>query len=137
MDNHSCDECHEQIYKEFQTSYHAKGYFNDELHKKIADKVDDKKYGCATCHMPMANNLKDLLTGSARPDKNNKTHTDAISCYFCHTIAYVKNAHKFNINIKARQAKNYKPTLYEDYIIQMIVINTLLLQTQFTLKKSA
>ena len=62
--------------------------------------------------MPMADNLKDLVTGKARPDKNNKTHTDAVSCYFCHTIAYVKTAHKFNINTKARQAKNYKPTLY-------------------------
>jgi len=112
MDNHSCQECHEKIYEEYQSSFHAKGYFNDTLHRKIADKVDNKKYSCATCHMPMANNLKDLLSGEARPDKNNKTHTDAVSCYFCHTIAYVKTAHKFNINTKARQAKNYKPTLY-------------------------
>ena len=112
LDNHSCHECHEKIYDEFQLSFHAKGYFNDTLHRKIADKVSTEKYSCAICHMPMADNLKDLVTGKARPDKNNKTHTDAISCYFCHTIAYVKTAHKFNINTKARQAKNYKPTLY-------------------------
>ena len=112
LDNHSCNECHEKIYEEYQSSFHAKGYFNDTLHRKIADKVSTKKYDCATCHMPMADNLKDLVEGYARPDKNNKTHTDAISCYFCHTIAYVKTAHKFNINTKARQAKNYKPTLY-------------------------
>ena len=62
--------------------------------------------------MPMANNLKDVITGKARPDKNNKTHTDAVSCYFCHTIAYVKKAHRFNLNIKAKQAENYKDTLY-------------------------
>jgi len=112
LDNHSCNECHEKIYEEYQTSFHAKSYFTDELHRKIADKVSSKKYSCATCHMPMANNLKDLVSGKARPDKRNKTHTDAISCYFCHTIAYVKTAHQFNINIKARQAKGYKPTLY-------------------------
>ena len=112
LDNHSCNECHEKIYEEYQSSFHAKSYFNDTLHRKIADKVNVKKYGCATCHMPMADNLKDLISGKARPDKNNKTHTDAVSCYFCHTIAYVKSAHKFNINTKARQAKNYKPTLY-------------------------
>ncbi len=112
LDNHSCNECHEKIYEEFQSSYHSKTYFNDELHHQIADKVDNKKYGCAVCHMPMADNIKDLISGDARPDKNNKTHTDAISCYFCHTIAYVRNAHKFNINTKARQAQNYKPTLY-------------------------
>ncbi len=112
LDNHSCDECHEKIYEEYQSSFHSKGYFNDTLHRKIADKVSTEKYSCARCHMPMADNLKDLISGKARPNKSNKTHTDAVSCYFCHTIAYVKTAHKFNINTKARQAKNYKPTLY-------------------------
>jgi len=112
LSNHSCNECHEKIYEEYQSSFHAKGYFNDTLHRKIADKVSTKKYDCATCHMPMANNLKALISGEARPDKSNKTHTDAVSCYFCHTVAYVKTAHKFNINIKAKQAENYKPTLY-------------------------
>ena len=112
MDNHSCNECHEKIYEEYQTSAHAKGYFNDELHRTIADKVSTKEYDCATCHMPMADNIDALISGNARPDKSNKTHTDAISCFFCHTIAYVKTAHDKNINIKARQAENFKPTLY-------------------------
>jgi len=112
LDNHSCNECHEKIYEEYQTSAHSKSYFTDELHRKIADKVSTQKYDCAVCHMPMANNLKDLVEGKARPDKNNKTHTDGVSCFFCHTIAYVKKAHKHNINIKAKQAKNYKSTLY-------------------------
>lgn len=112
LTNKSCDECHEKIYEEFQSSHHSKTYFNDELHRKVANSVSTTKYECATCHMPMANNIKELISGNARPDKNNKTHTDAISCYFCHTIAYVKKAHKFNINTKAKQAKNYKPSLY-------------------------
>ncbi|MCK4441512.1 MAG: hypothetical protein KAU90_05870, partial [Sulfurovaceae bacterium] len=112
FDNHACKECHEKIYEEYQTSAHSKNYFTDELHRKIANKVSTKEYECAVCHMPMADNLKDLVEGKARPDKNNKTHTDGVSCFFCHTIAYVKKAHKHNINIKARQAKNYKSTLY-------------------------
>ncbi len=112
MDNHACKECHEKIYEEYQDSMHAKGYFSDELHRKIADKVSTTRYACAVCHMPMADNLDDLVSGKARPDKSNKTHTDAISCYFCHTIAYVKKAHRFNINTKSRQAEGYKPTLY-------------------------
>jgi len=112
MDNHSCAECHDTIYEEFQSSMHAKGYFNDALHRKIADAVSTKTYDCAVCHMPMADNLADLVSGKARPNKANKTHTDAISCYFCHTIAYVKKAHRFNLNIKAKQAAHYKPTLY-------------------------
>jgi len=112
LDNKSCSECHETIYEEFRSSMHAKGYFNDTLHRKIADKVSTETYDCARCHMPMANNIEALISGDARPDRNNKTHTDAISCYFCHTIAYVKKAHRFNVNTKARQAENYKPTLY-------------------------
>ncbi len=112
MDNHACSECHATIYEEYQHSAHAWGYFNDTLHKKIADSISVQKYDCATCHMPMADNLKDIVTGKARPDRNNKTHTDAVSCYFCHTIAYVKKAHHFNVNIPARQAKGFKPSLY-------------------------
>jgi hypothetical protein len=110
--NKDCNECHEKIYSEYNSSAHAKNYFNDELHRKIADKVDKNSYKCAVCHMPIANNLDELMSGKARPDKNNKTHKDAISCYFCHTIAFVKKSHKYNLNIKAKQAKGYKPTLY-------------------------
>jgi len=112
MDNHACKECHEGIYEEYQHSMHAKTYFNDELHRKVADKADPNRYECAVCHMPMADNLEALVSGKARPDRHNKTHTDAISCYFCHTIAYVKKAHRYNVNTKARQAENYKPTLF-------------------------
>ncbi len=112
LDNHSCKECHEKIYEEFESSVHAKSFFTDELHRQIANKSNKNKYDCAQCHMPMADNLKDIISGKAKVDKANKTHTDAVSCYFCHTIAYVKKAHRFNINTKARQADNYKPTLY-------------------------
>ncbi len=112
MDNHSCNECHEKIYEEYRDSWHAKGYFTDPLHRKIADKVSSTRYECAVCHMPAADNIDALVSGEARPSPANKTHTDAISCYFCHTIAYVKKAHRFNINTKARQAEGYKPTLY-------------------------
>ncbi len=112
MDNHACKECHEKIYEEYKSSAHSHSYFTNTLHQKIADKVSKEKYSCATCHMPMADNMKELLSGEARPNKSNKTHTDGVSCFFCHTVAYVKTAHKFNINTKARQAKGYKPTLY-------------------------
>ena len=112
LDNHSCNECHEEIYEEYQTSSHSHSYFTNSLHKQIADHVSKEKYECASCHMPMADNMKELLSGEARPNKSNKTHTDGVSCFFCHTIAYVKTAHSFNVNTKARQAKGYKPTLY-------------------------
>ncbi len=112
MDNYSCKECHEEIYEEYQGSGHAKSYFTNELHKKVADKVSRSEYSCATCHMPASDNIDQLLSGTARPNPDNKTHSDGVSCYFCHTIAYVKTAHSFNQNIKARQEEGYKPTLY-------------------------
>ena len=110
--NKSCEECHGDIYHEYQSSAHSKSYFNDILHKSVADAVSKKKYDCAVCHMPTANNLKDLIDGKARPDSKNITHTDAVSCYFCHTIAYVKKAHRYNLNIKAKQVEGIKPSYY-------------------------
>jgi hypothetical protein len=62
--------------------------------------------------MPSAKNGSDLIAGKARPNETDRRHTDAISCYFCHTIAYVKKSHEHNINIPAKQAEGYKPTFY-------------------------
>ncbi len=112
LSNKSCKECHKDIYNEYQNSYHSKGYFNDILHRKIADKISTKKYDCATCHMPAANDIKDIIKGIKRPKITNVTNKDAVSCFFCHEIAYVKKSHKFNINIIAKQATGYKPSLY-------------------------
>jgi len=112
LDNHSCKECHEAIYEEYQESAHARSYFSDELHRKIAQKADPDRYECAPCHMPAVKNLDSLVTGQARPDPRDKRAKDGVSCYFCHTIAYVKKAHRFNINTQARQAKGYKPSFF-------------------------
>ena len=89
LDNRACSECHDRIYQEYQSSAHAMGYFNDELHQKIANRVDKKSYKCASCHMPMATYNKNFQ--KIIPNRNSIEHKDAISCYFCHTIAYKKN----------------------------------------------
>jgi len=112
LDNHSCKECHEAIYDEYQRSAHARSYFTDELHRKIAQKADPKRYDCAPCHMPAATNLAELVAGTAKPDPRDVRQRDGVSCFFCHTIAYVKAAHDFNHNLPARQAKGYKPSLF-------------------------
>jgi len=111
-DNHSCKECHEDIYDEFTRSSHSKTYFNDELHRKISRKVDRTKYECAPCHMPASDKLADLVKGDAVPDESDVKEKDGISCFFCHTIAYVKESHNHNINLPARQADGYKPSLF-------------------------
>lgn len=112
LSNESCKECHEDIYYEYQTSYHSKTYFNDELHRKVADKVSTKTYDCAVCHMPGAKNIDDLVKGNARPNEHSKEQTDAISCFYCHQIGYVKQAHERNINYISKKPEGYKPSMF-------------------------
>jgi hypothetical protein len=110
LTNKSCNECHPDIYEEYTSSYHAKTWFNDELHRKVAKKVP--VYDCGRCHMPAAKNLKELEAGKTWPREHHKEQKDAVSCFYCHQIAYVKQAHKFNEIQLAKQAEGYKPTLY-------------------------
>ncbi len=110
LTNKSCKECHEQIYDEYQHSWHSKTYFNDQLHKSVADRV--KVYDCAKCHMPAASNIEDLESGKTKPNPIHQTQKDAVSCFYCHQIAFVKKSHKSNINILSKQAIGYKPTLF-------------------------
>jgi len=112
LTNESCKECHEDIYYEYQTSFHSKTYFNDELHRKVADKVSTKTYDCAVCHMPGAKNIKELVNGEARPSKLYDEQKDAISCFYCHQIGYVQKAHARNINYLSKKPKGYKPSMF-------------------------
>ncbi len=112
LSNKSCKECHKDIYNEYQRSYHSKGYFNDILHRSIADKISSKKYDCAVCHMPAAQDINALATGLERPNSSDIRQKDAISCFLCHEIAYVKKAHRYNNIILTKQTEGYKPSLY-------------------------
>ena len=110
LTNKSCNECHPDIYDEYQSSYHSKTYFNDELHRKVAQKVP--VYDCGRCHMPAAKNLADMEAGKTTPNPIHQEQKDAVSCFYCHQIAYVRKAHRFNEITMAKQAAGYKPTLY-------------------------
>jgi len=112
LTNESCKECHEDIYYEYKSSYHAKTYFNDELHRKVANVVNTKKYECASCHMPAAQNIKALENGEKRLDETDVQESDAISCFFCHQIGYVKEAHEKDIIYVAKKPAGYKPAMF-------------------------
>ncbi|MFK5881292.1 MAG: multiheme c-type cytochrome [Sulfurospirillum sp.] len=113
LTNKSCSECHEGIYEEFQSSQHSKSYFNDELHRKVAQKAAaEDNYDCSTCHMPSAQNQQELANGITKPNSSNQREKDAISCFYCHQIAYVKKAHLKNKIILTRQIDGYKSTIY-------------------------
>ena len=112
LTNESCKECHEDIYYEYQSSYHSKNYFNNELHRKVANQVSKKTYDCGVCHMPGATNLKDLESGKHQPSEREVEQTDAISCFYCHQIGFVKQAHDKNINFLSKKPAGYKPSMF-------------------------
>jgi hypothetical protein len=113
--NKKCKECHEKIYEEYEHSAHHLSYFTDELHRKVANASNPKTYACAPCHMPAAGDVAALVSGRERPNPRDVRERDGVSCYFCHTIAAVKKAHRFNLNMPARQAEGYKPSLFGPY----------------------
>ncbi len=112
LSNESCKECHEDIYYEYQSSHHSKTYFNNELHRKVADKVSNTSYDCGVCHMPGATNLKELESGKHRPSDKYEEQTDAISCFYCHQIGFVKQAHDKNINYLSKKPAGFKPSMF-------------------------
>ncbi len=112
LTNESCKECHEEIYYEYQSSHHSKTYFNNELHRKVANKVSRSSYDCGTCHMPGATNLKELESGKHQPSLHEIEQTDAISCFFCHQIGFVKQAHDKNINYLSKKPAGFKPSMF-------------------------
>ncbi len=112
LTNESCKECHEDIYYEYQSSHHSKTYFNNELHRKVADKVSTNTYDCGVCHMPGATNLKEMESGKERPSKLFEEQTDAVSCFYCHQIGFVKQAHDKNINFLSKKPEGYKPSMF-------------------------
>ncbi len=109
-----CKECHPTIYKEFQTTQHANStIFKDEIHaavwKKHPKNLKMKKYGCAKCHTPAANDIHKLKEKGVAylPDPKNETQNEGISCAYCHRIEDIKHGKKMNENIISKEAKKY------------------------------
>ena len=118
--NEECKNCHGQIYNEFTNSMHAHSIpQKDPIHNAVWSKhpLNKKKqrYGCGKCHTPAANDLDKMLTKGlkALPDSNNTTHTEGISCAYCHRIEKIEKHKKSNTNIIATQEKHYFGTRKE------------------------
>ena len=120
--NEECKSCHTQIYNEFSGSMHTHSIpQKDPIHNAVWAKHPANKkmqhYGCGKCHTPAANNLDDMLQKGkkALPDMKNTTHTDGISCAYCHRIENIEIHRKHNTNIIATTPKAYFGTR-EDHI---------------------
>ena len=82
----SCNECHENIYREHTKSMHHKStLFKDEVHRKVKNAVNPDKYKCAICHMPATKNIRAVMSGAEQPNQDKHRQQDGVSCFFCHT----------------------------------------------------
>ena len=108
----SCNECHENIYREHKKSMHHKSsLFKDEIHRKVKNAVNKQKYKCAICHMPATKNLRAVMSGEKQPNPKNHRQTDGVSCFFCHQISKIYHGEKYNINFSSYQGEK-KPTVF-------------------------
>ncbi len=118
--NEECKVCHTTIYDEFYTSMHANSIpQKDPIHNAVWQKHPHNKklqrYSCGKCHTPAANNLDKMLTKGqkALPDNENVTHTEGISCAYCHRIKSIELHKKTNTNIITNTPKTYFGTRKE------------------------
>ena len=115
--NIKCKKCHPEIYKEYETSMHAKStVFADAIHKAVWENhplSKEEKYQCAKCHTPTANNLADMLGEGTKgaPDATNETHTEGILCAYCHRIEAIDEGHMSNTNKILKENDEYFGTL--------------------------
>lgn len=110
----TCKSCHPTIYNEFQATQHAKAsIFDDEIHaavwKKHPKNTKMSSYACAKCHTPAASDYDDLMRkhNNIRPDANDSTQREGISCAYCHRIESIKSGKMSNTNIIAKEGKSY------------------------------
>ncbi len=115
-----CKACHTTIYDEFYSSMHANSIpQKDPIHNAIWQKhphnKKQKRYSCGKCHTPAANNLDKMLTKGkhALPDAQNITHTEGISCAYCHRIKSIELHKQTNTNVMTNTPKTYFGTRKE------------------------
>ena len=109
LDTQSCKECHEMIHYEHTTSmHHNSSLFKDEFHNKVKNLTSKDKYDCALCHTPNASNLRAIIIGEEKVNKNDTKTTDGVSCFYCHQITKVLELKHKNINFYSYK-ENSKP----------------------------
>jgi hypothetical protein len=100
--NQICQACHPKIYKEYQSSLHAKSsIYTNEVLKKIWEKhplAKTNDFKCAKCHTPSD---KKLVNGESKLAKNDIQLHEPISCQYCHKIESIEKHKNSNKNIQS------------------------------------
>ena len=89
----SCGKCHEEIYKEWQTSMHSKAW--KDPYFKVDFEYDGRLQVCLNCHTPLKDQQKHLVTGFSdsskfrpiledNPDFNPDLRNEGVTCAVCH-----------------------------------------------------
>ncbi len=96
----TCGECHEEIYREWAISTHARAWLDDaqyleELKKTTATPGRDASWICMNCHTPLESQLPRLVAGLEDGNRGRPIYVDnpffdralqdeAITCATCH-----------------------------------------------------
>ncbi len=106
LKTHICQACHPKIYKEYQSSMHAKAsIYKNEIFRAVWEKHPLSKtnnFKCAKCHTPSD---KKLISGETKLSKNSIQLHEPISCQYCHQIKSIEEHAKSNTNIQITQKK--------------------------------
>ncbi len=102
----SCGVCHEEIYQQWRTSFHAQSatdpVFWQVLQQTVRDRGSAVEGKCLTCHAPVATVGKEvqLYSPLALPLDLSPVAKEGVTCDFCHTIS--GNHHiKHNVSVGA------------------------------------
>jgi hypothetical protein len=93
MQASSCGECHQQIYREWATSMHAKAWTDPYYQVDLA--FDGNQQICLNCHIPLQNQQENLVLGfedkerfkpilKKNPDFDQKLQQEGVTCVVCH-----------------------------------------------------
>ena len=88
-----CGKCHQDIYREWKTSYHAQAYTDPFF--RAYWKKDNEVWICLNCHTPLANQQPELIgeiprnrvekaVKSPNPDFDRSLQQEGITCAGCH-----------------------------------------------------
>ncbi len=113
-----CGQCHVEIYKEWQTTVHAKAWSDDYFQSDW--QYDKTQQNCLNCHTPFENQQRDLVIGFKNNNlwkpllKRNANfdpefQAEGVSCASCHVVnGKVNGPHKVE---DAPHATNYTPEM--------------------------
>ncbi|MCP4933726.1 MAG: hypothetical protein GY927_05840 [bacterium] len=113
-----CGQCHVEIYKEWQTTIHAKAWKEDYFQTDW--RYDKSKQNCLNCHTPFENQQENLVVGfkndnlwkpifKTNPNFDAAFRDEGVTCASCHIVkGKIRGPHKSE---DAPHATSYAPEM--------------------------